>query len=53
MALEKEDTMYKIYDNIEKRVVKTYTNKTRARNKCAKLNLEYGATRYTMNGVAS
>ena len=42
---------YQIIDRHTGRLVGTYTNKTRAYNRADKLDLEYGAVRYSVRRV--
>ena len=49
---EKEEPV-EIYDTKEKRVVKRCKTKKSARSVCSRMNMEYGATRYTVHGIAS
>ena len=50
--MSKTETRISVIDHQTGLVVATYATIKRARAACTRLNLEYGACRYTVNGVA-
>lgn len=45
---EQQPQKWEIFDRIDRRVIGVYTDKRRARNRADRLDLEYGAIRYSV-----